>query len=323
MMHYDFGDLRLLLTLLRCRSLSNAAFELHLTVSAVSLRLKNLEEQVGVRLFERTPRGLVETRPCLVLAEHARTVLEKTADLEAAMRPFSGQPPEPLRLFSNSCGIENFLCAFLGGWLSNHPRLRCTITQRRSAGILEALSTGEADVGIIGGAAARATGRRRRAPGAPVVMPFTRDRYVAVVPEGHPLAADPHEPLAFREVLGTRYAALPPDTPMSEAMKERADRLGFSFRPIVEAPGFRHLVELAQRAGLLAVVPRSSVTDLPGVVMRELSDAWADRPMAVALPPEGMVRPEAADFARFIRSPEGAALLPAGMQPVATEEVQG
>lgn len=329
MMHYELGDLRLLLTLVRCRSLSNAAFDMHLTVSAVSLRLKNLEEQVGTKLFERTPKGLVETRACLVFAEHARKVLETTTNLESAMRPFSGSSPDPLRLQSNSCGIENFLCAFLGGWLIDHPTLQCTITQRRSSDILEALVTGEADVGIIGGAATKQgkvamlanverSGASTKLPkgrhvNAPRILLFTRDRYVVVIPENHPLAIEKTEPINFRDVLGTRYAALPADTPMSGAMRERAERLGFRYRPVVEAPGFLHLVELAQRAGLLAVVPRSSVACISGVVVRELVDAWADRPMAVALPPEGAARAEAEDFARFICSPQGATLLPSGM----------
>ena len=52
-MHYDLVDLRILLSLARAGSLSRAAEEVHLTVSALSVRLKRLEEEAGTLLFSK------------------------------------------------------------------------------------------------------------------------------------------------------------------------------------------------------------------------------------------------------------------------------
>ena len=45
----------------RHRSFAAAAEELHVTASAVSLQIRQLEEELDFKLFERTPKGLVLT----------------------------------------------------------------------------------------------------------------------------------------------------------------------------------------------------------------------------------------------------------------------
>lgn len=320
MLHYDLTDLRLLLVLERCRTLAAAAEELHLTSSALSLRLKNLEERMGALLFERTSKGLAATPAGEALSREARGVLERAAALEAAFRPFSGRADAaPLRIFGNTCALENYLCRFLGAWLPQAPGISVTLCARRSVGTLEGVATGEADVGFVGGPQARpnAHGRGPRVR----ILPFARDRYVALMPEGHALAAN--ESVSFRDVLGARHAALSAGSPMNDAMRERAERLGLRFRPVVEAPGFRHLVDLVRLAGLVAVVPRASIAGVRDLVARPLRDPWADRPMAVVLPPAGSARSEAESLARFVLSPAGAALLPEGVEPAEGPAARG
>ena len=64
-LHYELSDLRLLLILMRTRSLSASGEAAHLTTSAVSLRLRKLEDGIGAQLFTRTGKGLVPTgRSC-------------------------------------------------------------------------------------------------------------------------------------------------------------------------------------------------------------------------------------------------------------------
>ena len=99
-MHYDLVDLRILLALARAGSLSRAAEEVHLTVSALSVRLKRLEEEAGTLLFERSGKGLVQTPAALVLVNAARRVLEAAASLEEDFAPYARREAKPLRTSS-------------------------------------------------------------------------------------------------------------------------------------------------------------------------------------------------------------------------------
>ena len=74
-LHYELSDLRLLLILMRTRSLSASGEAAHLTTSAVSLRLRKLEDGIGAQLFTRTGKGLVPTEAGTALAEAAVPIL--------------------------------------------------------------------------------------------------------------------------------------------------------------------------------------------------------------------------------------------------------
>lgn len=128
-MHYDLVDLRMLLALARAGSLSRAAEEVHLTVSALSVRLKRLEEEAGTLLFERSGKGLVQTPAALVLVKAARRVLEAAASLEEDFAPYARREEKPLRILSNSTGLEISSAALRDRFLQNTRRQESNSSQ--------------------------------------------------------------------------------------------------------------------------------------------------------------------------------------------------
>lgn len=304
-LHYDFADLRLLLVLLRTKSLSAAADEMHLTTSALSLRLKHLEEAFGMKLFERTGKGLLQTPACTVLAREAEKVLAQSSRLETALSPYLGGKDAPLRIFANSTGLENFLCPLMGRFLALHPDVRCSLSQQRSSLIPEAILTGEADFGLVGGPQAIP----ENAPAGVKVVPFVMDHHVVVCRPDHPLAVRTN--VAFAETLHHRYVSLVETAPMTAAMKDRALAAGAKFEPVLQAPGFSLLIRLVVEAGLVAVVPASAVASRTDVVCCRLTDEWAARPLSFVLPAARMPHPQAEALLAFAFSPEGVALRPA------------
>ncbi|MCW5830855.1 MAG: LysR family transcriptional regulator [Labilithrix sp.] len=82
----DVRDLAVIMALAREGSTARAAPQLHLTQSAVSRALAAAEHKLGVRLFERTVRGLAPTRACETLVDGSRAVLAELVDLERRAR---------------------------------------------------------------------------------------------------------------------------------------------------------------------------------------------------------------------------------------------
>jgi DNA-binding transcriptional LysR family regulator len=72
-----WDDVRLLLALLREKSLARAGARLGLDTSTMSRRLSSFEAAIGARLFERTRQGLVATR-------RAQQLLPAAEAMEAA-----------------------------------------------------------------------------------------------------------------------------------------------------------------------------------------------------------------------------------------------
>ena len=60
----DVKDLEAFLAIVDGGSISHAAHELGLTQPAISLKLKKIESELGVKLFQRTPRSMVPLPTC-------------------------------------------------------------------------------------------------------------------------------------------------------------------------------------------------------------------------------------------------------------------
>jgi DNA-binding transcriptional LysR family regulator len=105
---------------------------LGLPKSRVSRRVALLEERLGVRLPDRTTRGIGLTEVGQQVFEHARAaVIEAEAAEEAALR----MQAEPRGLVRLSCplGLQSAITASMAAFLSSYPllRLQCVVTNRR------------------------------------------------------------------------------------------------------------------------------------------------------------------------------------------------
>jgi DNA-binding transcriptional LysR family regulator len=128
----DFNDLQFFAAVVLNRGFSAAARVLGVPKSRVSRRVALLEERLGVRLLDRTTRGLGLTQVGQQVFEHARAaVIEAEAAEEAALR----MQAEPRGLVRLSCplGLQGAIAAPMSGFLAAHPllRLQCIVTNRR------------------------------------------------------------------------------------------------------------------------------------------------------------------------------------------------
>src|SRR5580658_2335849 len=128
----DFNDLQFFAAVVTHRGFSAAARALGLPKSRVSRRVALLEKRLGVRLLDRTTRGLGLTQVGQQVFEHARAaVIEAEAAEEVALR----MQAEPRGLVRLSCplGLQSAIAAPLAGFLAAHPllKLECIVTNRR------------------------------------------------------------------------------------------------------------------------------------------------------------------------------------------------
>jgi DNA-binding transcriptional LysR family regulator len=128
----DFNDLQFFAAVVLNHGFSAAARVLGVPKSRVSRRVALLEDRLGVRLLDRTTRGLGLTQVGQQVFEHARAaVIEAEAAEEAALR----MQAEPRGLVRLSCplGLQDVIAGPLPGFLAAHPQLRvqCIATNRR------------------------------------------------------------------------------------------------------------------------------------------------------------------------------------------------
>jgi len=128
----DFNDLQFFAAVVQHHGFSAASRALRVPKSRISRRVAVLEERLGVRLLDRTTRGLSLTHVGQQVFEHAHAaVIEAEAAEEVALQ----MQAEPRGLVRMTCplGLQSAIAAPLSDFLAAHPllRLQCIVTNRR------------------------------------------------------------------------------------------------------------------------------------------------------------------------------------------------
>jgi DNA-binding transcriptional LysR family regulator len=111
--------------------------------------VKSLEQQLGVKLYERSGRGIVPTREGERLAHYARSILHSVDDLETEFAEMAARPHGIIHIAATR-GIAMFqLPWIIQRFHHRHPEVRLSvISTSYDSQIMAAVASGEADIGI-------------------------------------------------------------------------------------------------------------------------------------------------------------------------------
>lgn len=142
----DWNDLRLVLAISRAGTLTGAAQSLGVNHSTAFRRLNNLEEQLGVRLFERLPGGVYQTTAAGDrMAETAERIESEAAGLDRDIAGLDHRLTGQLRVTSSETLAYRLLTQQLARFRQLHPGIvvELTIDNR-----ILSLSRREADIAL-------------------------------------------------------------------------------------------------------------------------------------------------------------------------------
>jgi DNA-binding transcriptional LysR family regulator len=187
-----------------------AAGLINVTQPAVSRMMRDLQQQLGLTLFERRGTGLVPTSEALSLyaeVERAFVGLERISQMATELRT---RRAGFLRIAALPALANGFLPHFAGRFLTERPRLDLVLSGMASHAVLAAVTQGQYDLGFVEAAMESTAVQLEPMPVAP---------YVAVLPEKHRLARKKR--LRPRDFEGENFISLGP----SSASRFRVDRV--------------------------------------------------------------------------------------------------
>jgi LysR family transcriptional regulator, regulator for metE and metH len=181
-MDLEVRDLRLVEAIAETGSVTQAGARLHVTQSAASHQLRDLERRVGAQLFLRLRRKMVPTPEGELLVESARKVLRELGEVAAKVRGLGDGTGGLLRLTTECYTCYHWLPKLLRAYQELHPGVDVRIVLEATDRPLESLLDGTLDLAMV-----HRPLRDRRV----VETPLFDDEFVAVVRPDHPLAARP------------------------------------------------------------------------------------------------------------------------------------
>lgn len=243
---------------------ARAAERLHIEQSPLSRTIKELEEELGVRLFDRNTRSTRLTRAGMVFREHVARVIAALNQARDSMRAVSAGYQGQLHIALSCSSSQSRLTSLLSLCREEEPDIEIRLYEVSLPQQLRGLETDIYDAGFAQSA---------EVGEALLAVPAWSDPVVVAVPSRHPLLT--HKSLPLSEVL--RYPLVLCDPDACEGCRRQLARFLWTEdqEPIVAETVSSHdlmVTLVAAGYGLgFSTEAHVSATSHPEIVIRPLA----------------------------------------------------
>jgi LysR family transcriptional regulator, low CO2-responsive transcriptional regulator len=147
-MNFTLSQLNIFLKVTQTQSITKASEELHLTQPAVSIQLKNFQQQFDIPLTETINQRIFITDFGKEIALAAEKILEEVYAINYKTSAFKGQLAGKLKISSVSTG-KYVIPFFLSAFLKQNPAVELLLDVTNKAKVIESLEKNEVDFSLV------------------------------------------------------------------------------------------------------------------------------------------------------------------------------
>jgi DNA-binding transcriptional LysR family regulator len=231
----ELQQLRGFLAAAKTASITEAARQLRLTPSSVSVQIKKLEQELGVRLFDRAKKGLILTGSGKLFLEIVLPAMESLHHAEVILKDTAGELTGNI-IIATVYDIKQYYLPLLADFAKTYKRVNLSILMRDSAEILSLLTSGQADFGIA---------RINPLSNQFLVRHLISPRPCLVLPKDHFLYAK--KKIALTDLRDCRFVFLPKNTTSRHIVEEKFNRSGYALNVSFEAWSCADIIDCTLR----------------------------------------------------------------------------
>ncbi len=178
-MDLNLHQLKIFNTVANHLSYTRAAEEMHLSQSSVSLQVKQLEQSIGIDLFEQLGKKIYLTDAGHALEEYSRKIFALMDETMLVMDEMKGIMRGRIHVVADTTAGIYVVPQAIGAFHRLHPTIQLSLEVQSRTGAQDALIANRADMAIIG-----------RVPDSQVfdIQEFLPNELVMIAPPGHRLA---------------------------------------------------------------------------------------------------------------------------------------
>jgi DNA-binding transcriptional LysR family regulator len=272
MKQFEFSTLRVFVAVAKGGSLSAAADQLHLAIAAISKRIADLEDSVGAKLFHRHGRGVALTPAGETLLQHAQELLFGVERMRADISEFSRGVKGNVRVAATTSAVTQYLPGELKRFAAKFPRLRIDLREQTSREGIAALMDGHVELAIVS---------EGTTPPDIETHGYHVDRLCLVVPAAHGAAR--RNDIALAAAIKWDFVGLRAGSSLMSLLTMHA---GGPIKLRVQVTSFDAMCQMVEAELGVGVLPehaaRTHARSMKIHVL-PLSDAWAARPLVIAV----------------------------------------
>ena len=287
-MHFNFVDIRLLVHIAETGSLTKGANLSNLSLPSASKRVKNFEEDVGLKLLYRTSHGITLTPVGQVFLRHARMVIQQLEALRGDLEQYQAGIKGDVRIYANATTISESLAAVLPAFIVKHPGINIELEECWTAEILRATIEGKIDIGIVAGYVPT-EGLE--------ALPYREERLVLVTSVDHELAGMGE--VAFDKTLKYDHVSLQKESAMHGFLAEAASQLDQALNTRMHLGNCDAVCRMVEAKAGVAIVPYAAASrhvKTMAIRLIPLSDKWAFRQLHIVVRSMDLITSSASDL---------------------------
>lgn len=216
LMNVNSRQLQAFLEIVRLGSFAKAAEQIHLSPSGMSMLVKELEEQVGARLFDRTTRSLDLTDAGRRLRPVAERIVGELRVLGAVLGGSEAAVRSRLEVAATPMVSASLLPEVVSGFADSHPQVQVNLADVEVSVVRQRVLDGDADFGL-GFFVKPAVGLLRQ--------PLCKFKLMRISPPGTG-ASGPVRSQPWSSLSGLPLVSLPKDNPIQVLIEKHLARLG-------------------------------------------------------------------------------------------------
>jgi DNA-binding transcriptional LysR family regulator len=182
----DVRDLEVFLSVAKHLNFTRAGEDVHLSQPSVSVRIRQLEKDLGVKLFEQLGKKVALTEAGRLLEPHARRVVATLDDARHVIEEVQGLERGVLRIGASTTPGIYLVPKLIARFRHLHPKIDVHLGIKDTRQVEEGLIRNESDFGFVGG---HLVGDEVK------ILPWLTDEVVLIAPPDHSLTQKKHAQL--------------------------------------------------------------------------------------------------------------------------------
>ncbi|TNJ61983.1 LysR family transcriptional regulator [Paenibacillus hemerocallicola] len=249
-------------TIVKLGNFQRAAEALQYSQPTITIQIKKLEEELGVKLFERG-KTITLTSAGRVLLERADSLLKEYDVLNGALSDFIQGDAGVVRVGASEPSASNRLPAVLAEFKSSKPKVQIHVTISTTKELMRMLVEDQIDFALC----------NQPEPHLELEFhPLIREKFALLLPDDHPLAE--RDDIRLKDLKDEKFLFTPGTCPFRIRIEEMITRsIGKLRHNGMEVAGITAIKYFVQARLGIALAPIVAISPaIPGTVVKPIAD---------------------------------------------------
>ncbi|VCU70081.1 Hydrogen peroxide-inducible genes activator [Pigmentiphaga humi] len=252
-MNFSHRQLKAFLVVARLRNFSRAAEQLHIAQSGLSLMIRELEGQLGFRLFDRTTRQVTLTRFGSAFLPVAEQNVSSVEDIVEQLGRSAQHAATALSVGAPPLTCSYLLPPVIAAFAQQYPGVRLHLVDTELSEVSSMVRGGQLDIGL---------GMFIKPAAGVIRKPLFNFSLVAA--SAAPRFQMARAPRAWNAFESARFIKLPFDNPLQQLIDKHLAQVGHSAPPAFVVNFIETQIGLAEAGRGIAILPSTAIPACKG-----------------------------------------------------------